>query len=194
MTAPTPPSESPDNRRPPYQPLRCTACGSTLSPLLEYTSGSYSEHRDHTGYECDDCFATWDKRGEPTPAKQPEQPPEGLCANCGGGIVQGYHHPWLHVGGWLLCPALPGEDKPSRIARPFARAVSPAEHAEIRAAQAATNGGSTPNPAEATATSASSRGRECPRCANEISDPDDVICGTCGADLPSASAPTEQPS
>jgi hypothetical protein len=47
-------------------PLRCTSCGSTITPVLEYTPMAYSEHRDHTGYECDECPASWDKRGEPT--------------------------------------------------------------------------------------------------------------------------------
>lgn len=48
-------------------PLRCLYCGDEITPVLEYTA-SYSEHRDHTGYECDNyrCDARWDKRGNPT--------------------------------------------------------------------------------------------------------------------------------
>lgn len=49
--------------------------------------GSYSEHRDHTGYECDDCPAEWDKHGNVT--KQGGKcafsfpTPGGLAAECG---------------------------------------------------------------------------------------------------------------
>lgn len=46
--------------------LVCTFCAGQISPTLEYTPRSYSEHRDHTGYECDDCAATWDTTGEVT--------------------------------------------------------------------------------------------------------------------------------
>lgn len=48
--------------------LRCTFCGGEFSPVLEYTGMSYSEHRDLTGYECDDynCGAEWDKFGNVT--------------------------------------------------------------------------------------------------------------------------------
>jgi predicted DNA-binding transcriptional regulator AlpA len=49
--------------------LRCTACGGEITPRLEYRSGSYSEHRDHEGYDCDDCPAAWDQRGNPEPAR-----------------------------------------------------------------------------------------------------------------------------
>jgi hypothetical protein len=48
-----------------YAPLRCTRCGSRITPTLEYRPASYSEHRDHIGYECDDCPARWDTQGEP---------------------------------------------------------------------------------------------------------------------------------
>lgn len=48
--------------------LRCPFCRSEFSPILEYTVHSYSEHRDLTGYECDnyDCGAEWDRRGNLT--------------------------------------------------------------------------------------------------------------------------------
>lgn len=113
---------------PPYPPLRCPACGSTLAPTLEYAGGSYSEHRDHTGYECDECPAAWDKNGDPTPPERDAY--EGLatdeCSNCGDGVFEPYRtdvYPWLHVGGWRYCPRLPDEDKPSRVATP-ARGLS----------------------------------------------------------------------
>lgn len=48
----------------PVRSLVCTFCAGEISPTLEYTPHSYSEHRDHTGYECDDCPAAWDKTGE----------------------------------------------------------------------------------------------------------------------------------
>lgn len=45
--------------------LRCPYCGDEITPDLEYTTMSYSEHRDHVGYECDNwaCDARWDKFG-----------------------------------------------------------------------------------------------------------------------------------
>lgn len=67
--------------------LRCTFCGSEITPILEYRIRSYSEHRDHTGYECDDCPAEWDKHGNVT--KQGGTcsfafpTPGGLAAECG---------------------------------------------------------------------------------------------------------------
>lgn len=67
--------------------LRCPWCGAEISPILEYTSGSYSEHRDHNGYECDDCFAQWDRRGNVTKAggkcSYTFPTPGGLAAECG---------------------------------------------------------------------------------------------------------------
>jgi hypothetical protein len=49
-------------------PLRCPVCGDELSPVLEYTGVAHSEHRDFTGYECDNyrCGAAWDARGNVT--------------------------------------------------------------------------------------------------------------------------------
>ncbi len=58
-----------DSTRPAPPPLRCTVCGGPISAVLTYNSAfTYSEHRDLTGYECDDyaCGAEWDKNGEPT--------------------------------------------------------------------------------------------------------------------------------
>ena len=45
--------------------LRCPYCHDEITPDLEYRPGSYSEHRDHVGYECDNyqCDARWDKFG-----------------------------------------------------------------------------------------------------------------------------------
>lgn len=45
--------------------LRCPECGSRISADLQYTSMSYSEHRDLVGYECEDCPAEWDQNGNP---------------------------------------------------------------------------------------------------------------------------------
>lgn len=109
-----------DTSRRPYPPLTCTACGAQVSPLLEYTGHAYSEHRDHTGYECDECPATWDKWGAPTSAPSVEQPYDDLCANCGGKIVEKPYgpYPWLHIGGWRFCPWQPETDKPTVVATP----------------------------------------------------------------------------
>lgn len=48
-------------------PIRCPYCGSEIEAELSYTGGAYSEHRDLTGYECENyaCYARWDKRGDP---------------------------------------------------------------------------------------------------------------------------------
>jgi hypothetical protein len=48
--------------------LVCTFCEGQISPTLEYTPRPYSEHRDHTGYECDNfrCGAEWDAAGRNT--------------------------------------------------------------------------------------------------------------------------------
>lgn len=48
--------------------IRCPYCGDQISPMLEYTSMHYSEHRDFVGYECDNyqCGAEWDKSGDMT--------------------------------------------------------------------------------------------------------------------------------
>lgn len=60
--------------------LRCPACGDTFTAILEYTArGSYSEHRDLTGYECDnyDCLAEWDQHGtlrQPSKLQPPSEP------------------------------------------------------------------------------------------------------------------------
>lgn len=45
--------------------LRCPYCGDEITPDLAYRPLSYSEHRDHVGYECDHyaCDARWDNRG-----------------------------------------------------------------------------------------------------------------------------------
>jgi hypothetical protein len=44
--------------------LRCPTCGDEITAELVYTA-SYSEHRDLTGYECDnyECGAEWDQWG-----------------------------------------------------------------------------------------------------------------------------------
>jgi hypothetical protein len=49
-------------------PLRCPVCLDPLTVILEYVTGSYSEHRDHKGYECDNfrCDARWDQWGNVT--------------------------------------------------------------------------------------------------------------------------------
>lgn len=77
--------------------LRCTFCGDEITPTLEYRPGSYSEHRDHTGYECDDCPAEWDKHGNVT--KQGGKcsftfpTPGGLAAECGLWLPCSLHPP-----------------------------------------------------------------------------------------------------
>lgn len=55
-----PPAATPD--------LRCPVCWDPLTALLAYTGHGYSEHRDHTGYECDNfrCGAEWDAAGRNT--------------------------------------------------------------------------------------------------------------------------------
>lgn len=55
--------------------LGCPFCGSTFTANLEYTA-RYSDHRDLTGYECDNyaCDARWDKNGNLTrPSKHATQ-------------------------------------------------------------------------------------------------------------------------
>lgn len=46
------------------KPLRCPYCGEEISAELTYTA-QYSEHRDLTGFECDNyrCDARWGPRG-----------------------------------------------------------------------------------------------------------------------------------
>jgi hypothetical protein len=77
--------------------LVCTFCEGQISPTLEYTPRPYSEHRDHTGYECDDCTATWSQAGEVVT--------EGVarCPECA--------HPFTHAPNcWCGCePAGPPE-------------------------------------------------------------------------------------
>lgn len=54
--------------RTPSPDLRCPVCLDPISVILEYVPGSYSEHRDHKGYECDNfrCRAEWDQFGRNT--------------------------------------------------------------------------------------------------------------------------------
>lgn len=58
--------------------LVCPACGDTFSAILEYTGYSHSEHRDLSGYECDnyDCLAEWDSRGQLRQSSKLSQPIE----------------------------------------------------------------------------------------------------------------------
>ena len=104
----------------PYRPLRCTACGLGLMASLVYTGHGYSEHRDHDGYECLDCYATWDKNGDPTPGTPPDRTPDAVCANCATGLQEPWREggDWLHLGGWKFCPILPDEEAPTRVATP----------------------------------------------------------------------------
>jgi len=46
--------------------IRCPYCKSEIETVLEYTGHAYSEHRDLTGFNCDnwECDAEWDKRGK----------------------------------------------------------------------------------------------------------------------------------
>jgi hypothetical protein len=48
--------------------LRCPYCGEPFEVLLEYSGGSHSEHRDLTGFNCENyaCDALWDRFGELT--------------------------------------------------------------------------------------------------------------------------------
>lgn len=48
--------------------ILCPYCGSRFEAILEYVPGSYSEHRDHNGYECENyqCGAQWDNQGYAT--------------------------------------------------------------------------------------------------------------------------------
>jgi hypothetical protein len=52
--------------------IRCPYCNDTISPILEYVPGAYSEHRDYKGMECDNysCLAEWDNRGSATKESQ----------------------------------------------------------------------------------------------------------------------------
>jgi hypothetical protein len=52
--------------------LRCPYCGGEIEAELTYTGYAYSEHRDLTGYECENytCNARWDKRGQPERGSQ----------------------------------------------------------------------------------------------------------------------------
>jgi hypothetical protein len=47
------------------RPLRCPYCGGTFETVLEYTA-RYSEHRDLTGFECEnyECDAAWKPNGD----------------------------------------------------------------------------------------------------------------------------------
>jgi hypothetical protein len=46
--------------------LICPYCGSDIEAELSYTTVSFSEHRDLTGYECEsyECDARWTNRGD----------------------------------------------------------------------------------------------------------------------------------
>lgn len=58
--------------------LRCPHCGDTFTAELEYTPYAHSEHRDHTGYACDnwECGAEWNNQGGPTkPSKLTTETP-----------------------------------------------------------------------------------------------------------------------
>lgn len=46
--------------------LVCPYCGDTFETELQYRVGSYSEHRDHTGFGCDNylCDARWANDGQ----------------------------------------------------------------------------------------------------------------------------------
>jgi len=46
--------------------IRCPYCSGQISATLEYTGSGYSDHRDQTGFECDNysCGATWDRNGD----------------------------------------------------------------------------------------------------------------------------------
>jgi len=56
--------------------IRCPYCGSEIETILEYTGHSYSEHRDHTGFECESfkCLAEWDHRGNLRRPPHPQTP------------------------------------------------------------------------------------------------------------------------
>lgn len=55
----------------------CPFCKGEISPVLEYTGHAYSEHRDFTGYECDEykCGAEWNSRGIMTTPSRIEAKP-----------------------------------------------------------------------------------------------------------------------
>jgi hypothetical protein len=51
----------------PYPALCCPVCKARLFVELAYVGRGYSEAREHDGYECLDCYASWDTDGQPTP-------------------------------------------------------------------------------------------------------------------------------